>query len=164
MVLSFGRSVFERTLRLSPLPRRNRLRIGPKAKPLCAGHILERIQTAIPDVAVEHPRHASAHLLGVCVDPRAPYAPQRAPVAVPLRPLHAGNLACAQRAERLLGAFPERLLGLRRVDLLQPDANALLLQLHDERVTINDANDLPLECLGVRGATDNQEKPDQPAQ
>jgi hypothetical protein len=58
------RAVFQRALRLSPFPRRNRRGFGPQPEPGGSRGVLQRVQAPILEVTVEYLGHSPAHLLG----------------------------------------------------------------------------------------------------
>lgn len=107
--------------RPTPLPRRNRLRIGPQATVSGARLVLQPVQRVVSDVPIKHPRHAGAHLGGVGVGAAAGDMCHRSAVAIEAAVRGDGsNLGAsieAQRSQCPLGALAEWLAVFRRVDL-----------------------------------------------
>ena len=107
--------------------------------------VLHRVQRAVSDVTVEHPRHPGAHLLHARVRAVALDTRNCPTVAVSGPSAHCRQLAVAEACQVLPAARSEGLTFLGRVDLGHANGDVHLsvgrISARGQRVAISDAND-----------------------
>ena len=126
---------------MSPLPRRHRLRIGPKPQLSLPGLRLKLVQRPIRDIPIVHPRHPDPDLLPAGIYTLAGDVGHRTAVPILGDRVDLSLDPIAEVGKRLAGAGAVGLLLFGGVDLGQPDLHRLLVVEDGQGVAVGYADD-----------------------